>query len=49
MSFPKRITALFFIVALAFPCRAAVKDYIPAAPEPPRLVNDFASAFDNFF
>ena len=48
MSFPKRITALFFIVALAFPCRAAVKDYIPAAPEPPRLVNDFASAFEQY-
>ena len=48
MSFPKRITAFLFIVALAFPCRAAVKDYIPASPEPPRLVNDFASAFEQY-
>ncbi len=46
MSFPKRISALVFIVALSFPCRAAVQDYIPAAPVPPRLVNDFASAFE---
>ena len=46
MPFPKRIAALFFIVALAFPCRAAVQDYIPSSPEPPRLVNDFASAFE---
>ena len=46
MPFPKRIAALIFIVALAFPCRAAVQDYIPSSPEPPRLVNDFASAFE---
>lgn len=45
MSFPKRIIVFSFIVALAFPCGAAVKDYIPAVPEPQRLVNDLASAF----
>ena len=39
---------MLFIVALTFPCRGAVKDYIPAAPEPPRLVNDFASAFEQY-
>jgi uncharacterized protein len=48
MSFPKRIAALSFIVALAFPCRAAVQDYIPSAPQPPRLVNDLASAFTQY-
>ena len=46
MSFPKRIIALLFIVALAFPCRAAIKDDLPDPPTPPRLVNDFASAFE---
>ena len=48
MSFPKRIAALSFIVVLAFPCRAAVQDYIPSTPVPPRLVNDFASAFEQY-
>lgn len=48
MSFHKRIVSILFIVALAFPCRAAVQDYIPSSPEPPRLVNDFASAFTQY-
>ena len=48
MPFPKRISVLFLIVALAFPCRAAVQDYIPSAPQPPRLVNDLASAFTQY-
>ena len=48
MSFLKRISALFLLVALAFPCGAAIDDYIPASPQPPRLVNDFASAFTQY-
>ena len=48
MPFPKRISLFLLIVALAFPCRAAVKDYIPSSPQPPRLVNDFASAFTQY-
>ena len=45
MSFLKRISILFLLVALAIPCGAAVSDYIPRPQDPPRLVNDFANAF----
>ncbi len=48
MSFLKRISTLFLSVALAIPCGAAIDDYIPANPQPPRLVNDFASAFTQY-
>ena len=48
MPLAKRISALLLIVALAFPCRAAIDDYIPASPQPPRLVNDFAGAFPQY-
>ena len=48
MPFPKRISVLLLSVALALPCRAAIDDYIPASPEPPRLVNDLASAFTQY-
>lgn len=45
MSFLKRIVVVLSVVALAIPCRAAADDIIPAAPVPPRLVNDLAGAF----
>lgn len=45
MSFLKRISILFLLVALTIPCGAAVSDYIPRPQDPPRLVNDFANAF----
>lgn len=48
MSFLKRISTLFLSVALTIPCGAAIDDYIPANPQPPRLVNDLASAFTQY-
>lgn len=48
MSFRRGISVLILIAALVFPCRAALDDYIPSAPNPPRLVNDLASAFTQF-
>ena len=45
MSFLKRIIAVLSVVVLAIPCRAAADSIIPAAPNPPRLVNDLAGAF----
>ena len=44
MSFRKGIY-LFVLAALVLPCRAAKDLYIPDAPVPARLVNDFAGAF----
>ena len=44
MRFRKGIL-LLVLAALAIPCRAASDDYIPSSPNPPRLVNDLASAF----
>ena len=44
----RKITVLLLFVALAFPCRAAIEDYIPESPNPPRLVNDLASAFTQY-
>ncbi len=48
MSFLKRISTLFLSVALTIPCGAAIDDYIPANPQPPKLVNDLASAFTQY-
>ncbi len=45
MSFRLRIAILVSIVASALPCGAAVRDFLPDPQVPPRLVNDFASAF----
>lgn len=48
MSLFRRIAIFAAIVALALPCRAALADYLPDAQNPPRLVNDFASAFTSY-
>ena len=44
MKFRRGILLLLSFVALSIPLGAA-DDWVPAPPDPPRLVNDFASAF----
>ena len=48
MSFGRKILSLILLVVPAFAYGAALRDYIPSAPEPQVLVNDFANAFTQY-
>lgn len=45
MPFGKKMSVLLIAAAQVLLCGAAVRDHLPDMPDPPRLVNDLASAF----